>query len=99
MPGQGFEVWGPKIQNLNIAPFLFNPQSSSKQVPQLVKKILVKPKCFYDFINGYDKDSSDFPKLNTDEKGKWKSFKEVLTKVVTEQFQAGLIFRPGIKPE
>ncbi|EGT32921.1 hypothetical protein CAEBREN_01139 [Caenorhabditis brenneri] len=93
MPGQGFEFWGPKIQNLNIARFLFNPDSNSKQVPQLVKKILVKPKCFYDFLHGYDKDSSNSPSLNPDEKGKWKVFKGILTEVVTEQFQAGLILQ------
>ncbi|EGT49717.1 hypothetical protein CAEBREN_05002 [Caenorhabditis brenneri] len=95
-PGQGFELWGLKIQNLNFAPFLFNPQSQSKRVPQLVS--------FWTFTKNYSielriSDSSDFTRLNADEKGKWKAFKEVLTEFVTEQFQAGLIFRPGMKPE
>ncbi|CAL2052594.1 unnamed protein product [Caenorhabditis brenneri] len=49
---QGFEFWGPKIQNLNIARFLFNPHSQSKQIPQLVKKAIGIPKTFYDFLHG-----------------------------------------------
>ncbi|EGT32923.1 hypothetical protein CAEBREN_02532 [Caenorhabditis brenneri] len=76
MPGIGFKFWGPKIQKLNIARFLFNSKQANPSA-----------------------DASDYPRLKKNESNQWKTFIDFLKELMTERFQAGLIFQPRIKPE
>ncbi|EGT32926.1 hypothetical protein CAEBREN_03404 [Caenorhabditis brenneri] len=102
MPGQGFKFWGPKIQNLTTT-FQTLPAScsiQSKQGPQLVKKAIGKPKTFYDFLHGVNNHhASDYPRLKKNESNQWKTFIDFLKELMTEQFQAALIFWHKMKPE